>query len=662
MYEVTIIAHNQYIPNLIRRLHEAGFVEITETAKIRTDFSKLAAQGRSREETVKCISYGLRINRIIDVLERIAPPEEGLFKSFTRPEPRPKFTIKHKDMNTLFMETEDLLNQVENLVLDIDNQLNELDEKLGNLQTQKNQIKLLRPIRFNLGYLGSSKHLVIKAGTVDSLDQLKNALKNVKDITYKYAPVDDKYSVVIAAHISQRVELDNSLKGRFFTEFDISGIDGTPNEVMQKLESEITSINKKKDELLSKLKVFFKTWHKKLQIMDEELENERQRNDIFGNFVETKDTRVITGWVLTKDQARLEKICSEMTAGHAVCHFKEPDPDNENIPVKLNNPAPIKPFEVLTTLFAKPRYNEIDPTLLIAFPFVFFFGLMLGDAGYGFVILILCLFGYFHLGKIRPVVKQASYIGIFMGISTIIFGILMGSVFGDLIQRLILFDTNTPLYDLKILGFDLPYDPIRSPVFLLQVALIIGISYIMMSVLAAAGHNLKYKNYKEFLLNQFPWFILVPFGLLLIFYAFFKYEFEPLILNIAYIMIIIGLVLIIVEKKALFFFDITGFLGDTLSFARLLALGLATAGIAMTINIIGELMIPVHPAMVAVIIVLLFFGHLINFVLQALGAGIHSLRLQYVEFFARCYEGGGGHFKPFQARHLITKLEPRRKS
>ena len=110
----------------------------------------------------------------------------------------------------------------------------------------------------------------------------------------------------------------------------------------------------------------------------------------------------------------------------------------------------------------------------------------------------------------------------------------------------------------------------------------------------------------------------------------------------------------------LFFFDITAWLGDTISFARLLALGLATAGIAMTINIIGELILPAHPAMIALVLVLLFFGHLINFVLQALGAGIHSLRLQYVEFFGRCYEGGGNSFQPFQAKRLITKLEPKK--
>ena len=113
MKEVTILAHKQYIPNLIRRLHESSFVEITETVKTRTNLSEFASQGKSRDETVKCISYGLRINRIIDVLERVAPPEEGLFKSFTRPEPRPRAVIKHKDMETLFKETVEILGQVE---------------------------------------------------------------------------------------------------------------------------------------------------------------------------------------------------------------------------------------------------------------------------------------------------------------------------------------------------------------------------------------------------------------------------------------------------------------------------------------------------------------------------------------------------------------------
>jgi V/A-type H+-transporting ATPase subunit I len=637
-------------------------VEITETTKKRTDFSKLISPGKSHNDTVKCISYGLRINRLIDILDRVAPPPEGLFKSFTRPESKPRIIVPRKETYQIFRDTEEILNSVEDKIINIDNQISGIDEKLSSLEGQKNQIKALKPIKFNLGYLGTTKHLVIKAGTVDSLEQLKAAIKDMKDVSFKAAEIDEKYSVVIVTHIKQKAELEGRLKGRFFTEFDISGLEGTPSEVLNKLDAEIKSLKKQKEQHLSVLEKYSKDWNKRLLIIDEELENERAKKDVYSNFGTTKNTKIITGWVLQKDQERLTRICNEVTNGHAVCHFKDPKPDDENVPVKLDNPKSLKPFEVLTTLFASPKYNEIDPTKLIAIPFIFYFGLMLGDAGYGFVILFLCLFGYFHLGKIRPVVKQASYIGIFMGISTVIFGFIMGSFFGDLIPRLIYRNPKIPMYKATIFGYHLPYDPIRMPVILLQVSLVIGVSYIFLSILVAAGHNLKYKKYKDFALGQFPWFILVPFGLALIFYAFFKFELGDTLYTISLLMVLVGIILLIVDKKGLFFFDITGYLGDTLSFARLLALGLATAGIAMTINIIAELMIPIHAAIVIVIVILLFFGHLINFVLQALGAGIHSLRLQYVEFFARCYEGGGSAFKPFQARRLTTKLEPRKKN
>jgi V/A-type H+-transporting ATPase subunit I len=81
----------------------------------------------------------------------------------------------------------------------------------------------------------------------------------------------------------------------------------------------------------------------------------------------------------------------------------------------------------------------------------------------------------------------------------------------------------------------------------------------------------------------------------------------------------------------------------------------------MTINIIAELILPVHMIIVVVVVIILFFGHLINFILQALGAGIHSLRLQYVEFFSRCYEGGGSQFKPFRAKHIVTRFSPKKR-
>jgi V/A-type H+-transporting ATPase subunit I len=468
--------------------------------------------------------------------------------------------------------------------------------------------------------------------------------------------------------------------------------------------------------LLVKLKSYRTNWHLKLLTLEEELAIEKSRKDIVTKFGKTNRTHVIIGWVSKKHVNKLNEICERTSKGHVSVHYEDPktNPEPEDIPIKYDNPKWAKPFEHLVKIYSPPRYNEMDPTMLIAIPFILFFGLMLGDAGYGLVILLFCIYGFFYIGKVRPYVKIASYIGIFMGISTIFFGFLMGTFFGDLVPRLIYNDTKEPLYRATILGFQLPYDPIRSPMLLLILSIIIGIVYLVMSLVVGAAQNIINKNYRSLVLDQISYFLLVPSALILILWAFFDFEFQLFILYIAGFGVVFGTILIFIEKNMLFFFEWTGFLGDTLSFTRLLALGMATAGIAMTINVITELMPPLLGCIcgLAIGIILikywqqmelkfmlyigyflfilaiigfigialnnetveilvtigvgaglgafLCFTHLINLVLQALGAGVHSLRLQYVEFFSRCYEGGGNMFRPFSSARQFTRLKSRR--
>ena len=112
------------------------------------------------------------------------------------------------------------------------------------------------------------------------------------------------------------------------------------------------------------------------------------------------------------------------------------------------------------------------------------------------------------------------------------------------------------------------------------------------------------------------------------------------------------------SKGLIGFFNITGYIGDWLSYARLLALGLATSGMALAFNVVSQLIGNMIPFIgILVMIILLFFAHLVNLILQSLGAGIHSLRLQYVEFFNRFYEGGGHEFTPFKIVRKYTKVE-----
>ncbi len=123
-------------------------------------------------------------------------------------------------------------------------------------------------------------------------------------------------------------------------------------------------------------------------------------------------------------------------------------------------------------------------------------------------------------------------------------------------------------------------------------------------------------------------------------------------------MVVIGLIQLFISAGPIGFFDITGYVGDWLSYARLLALGLATAGMALAFNVVSQLLGDMIPVIgIVIMIVLLVIAHVINLGLQALGAGIHSLRLQYVEFFNRFYEGGGHEFVPFKINRKYSKIK-----
>jgi V/A-type H+-transporting ATPase subunit I len=262
-------------------------------------------------------------------------------------------------------------------------------------------------------------------------------------------------------------------------------------------------------------------------------------------------------------------------------------------------------------------------------------------------------------------------------------------------------------------------DSMNNPIPLLVLALIIGLVHLNLGLIMAVAQNARRKAYDDILYSQVSWFLL-QFSGFVVFGGFFGWFLFPTMIEyLAYICGIIGIILVLMQKGEaspegkqkrkgpLGFFDITGFIGNWLSYARILALGLATAGIAMTVNIIASLLkdvfsgisVPVCTSImlgalvliavgylkknsglvgfsiflllvglfgaigqiaisIALILLIVFVaGHLINAVLQALGGFIHALRLHYVEFFGQFYSGGGKKFTPFEAQREHTVLE-----
>ncbi|MCD5409825.1 MAG: V-type ATP synthase subunit I, partial [Methanocellales archaeon] len=411
------------------------------------------------------------------------------------------------------------------------------------------------------------------------------------------------------------------------------------------INEELKRLKARKDELLKELKKMDEKWGQKLLTLQEELEIEIERMECPSRFGRTGDAVVIEGWVTAKDADELKSLCDRAADGHVFCKLKGASATPTEIPIKYDNPRWLQPFEFLTTMFSRPKYDEIDPTLFIAPTIVLFFGLMLGDVVYGLLLIALGYMLYQGAGTISKSMHDMSIVLMAIGASATVFGIFQGGYFGDFL----------PVF----LGINPPFvllSPLDNPIAVLQIALVIGITHINMGLLIATYQNLRRKNYRDVLHGQVAWFIIQPCAAVLMF-SFFRWAvIDPHLITTAGIGAIIGVFLILIKEGPLGLFGLTGFLGDWLSYARILALALATFGIAMTVNILTKMVADIHPVMIILAALVFVVGQTFNFALQSLGAFIHSLRLQYVEFFGKFYVGGGKEFIPFRVMRTYTEL------
>jgi len=378
----------------------------------------------------------------------------------------------------------------------------------------------------------------------------------------------------------------------------------------------------------------------------EELTIRRGRQDILKKAGSTRDMFLLEGWVRHKDTPVLESLVRK-TSQDEYFLSSRPATADEDVPVRYDNPSWLRPFEILTTTFARPRYNEIDPTPFFAPVFLFFFGMMLGDAGYGFVITLASLL-ILRIKGTDPMYRDMGIILLCAGVADIICGTIQGGWFGDLPSK---FFGVTPPFVL--------IDPLKSPIVLFLFALIIGTIHINLGILIALWENIRIQAYKTAFQDQVIWFILQPAAALLIATFFGWITLTTNLLLMAGFAVGFCLVVLFYSRGPMGFFSLTGFLGDWLSYVRILALALATGGIAMTINLLTEMIASASPYLLIPAIIFCILGQTFNLAIQTLGSVIHALRLHYIEFFGKFYSGGGRSFIPFKEdrRYTMTREE-----
>lgn len=624
--KIEIVASLAIKDKLLLRLQEAGVVEIKEVEE------ELALDRVAPFQTLEPLLFRLRqAIRFLSLRKKSSLVEKGL---------KPRMCLTQAErLNILSQDVEALIAPVENL----EAEFREITAEVKALEKEKEVLLPWTELDLDLEELQGTRAAEVFLGRLNrsSLPAVAT-LEAEGPLWFKPVLVDKKtvYGLFLV-YRSLREEVEEKLRnlGVVFIYF--------PDSLLKEAQP-----GDKVRELISRLEAKIERLKQKLLLVEEEIkqraehlpqlsialdvwENEQQRINCLSRLGQTEKTVLIQGWVpsarLAELQAKLAPLAAEIEV------FHRPAAPEEEPPVILSNPAVIQPFQIITQLYGYPRPGTMDPTLPLAPFFFLFVGLCVSEAGYGLLVSLLSLF---YLWKVKPRGSVALFgrLIFFLGLATVVLGTLVGGWFGFPIRQLLLID------------------PLTQPVSFLVLSLALGFIQVWFGTLLNALSRLRKGKNIAGGLTQVGWLILLPsiviFGLKKISLFAFMALFGSLLVVLfaspkrnPVLRILGGLYGL---------YDISKYLGDILSYCRLLALGLSTSVIAMVVNTLWAtaIKIPVIGWVAAPVVFL--GGHLFNLAISFLGGFVHSMRLQFVEFFTKFYESGGRPFRPlaFEGKYV----------
>ncbi len=653
MTKVRVVTTKDYSTKTLKTLHTLGVLHVEESEELKP-VDKEAIERERREISELSTS----INDILAYMpkgERVSLRED-VEVIYTRP-----FDEVDNEVRSLCTKLSNMHQRATKLNEEVMG-LTELGKYLGSLEQQAD-IRL-RDLNFSGSYL-SSRVFVFPNDVFETLYPklgdyiLENIVGTVDDETvlYAIAKVEDQETI-------ESVVRDGGGKILHIPEKDL-----TVREFLEVASVEINSFEKELTKLHAEIESKTRENLEKLVLFREALSAETERLAVLAKACEARYVTLIEGWI---PENKVEATISGLreNIGYVFVDTRKPE-QAEEPPTKMRNATAVKPFEVIVNLFGTPKYREWDPTPIIAYFFAIFFGIMLGDVVYS---ALLILFAYFGLRLLVDDPKTEGFklfqriIYISGGVGLVI-GLLTGSYLGNFYQF--------PFIGIESLALVGEIQEMFSnPVSFIQFSIVMGLVHVNIAHVLALIRGIKERQ-KAIVPNKVGLFMLQIGAIPLIMVFILGMDIPWLTGQIPTILMsvaIIGLVLIVasslMEKGAFlgaifWLFDVTGILGDVMSYARLAGVGLATYYLAYCFNLIADLLRGMMPAGIVQLIVgtlifilVLLLGHVLNLALSAITCFVHSLRLCFVEFLFKFYEGGGRAYGPFRlnARPVFVKL------
>jgi V/A-type H+-transporting ATPase subunit I len=597
--------------------------------------------------------------------------------------------LKNKAPDKTYPESQ-ILSEMDNLLNNVGADITATFERItvidAEVKTKRDQIRSLTPLAVLPlpleAYYGYDS-LATFVGT---------AATPVEADVAKVSPANEVYSgtaknatfVAVFVPVEKASEVSSVLSEHGFSETSVPRLEGSVDSAIAALEGGVKSLEGEKAPLQKKLADMKKQYEDLMLATDEYLSMQTRKTEAPLRFAETANAFVIDGYVPSDQFSRLKSELESAAGGKLEVQLisdKEAEDlveKGEDIPTKMDNPSLVKPYELVTRLFAIPEYKEFDPSLLIFVFFPIMFGMILGDVGYGVMSLLVLIM---LKKKFRtPGWQQLINIVMIASVWSIIFGIFFGEIFGPLglwgrimghlpeheIEML----KETGLYfgegvfgSLGRLGpLDIfPLDRLATNAVLLLIGTSIFIGVIHCSVGSILGIKTEL-NYGE---KKHAYFERLP---VMLFQVFFSVALLGLVMGqslltyLGILVVVVSIVMMVIGPEGpMGLAHVPSYVSNLISYLRLLAIGLASVGLAYAANQLAFYVIMpmlsggatnsaefTIPAIIVGIMILVVV-HFINFLLGILSPFMHPLRLHYVEMFTKFYSahGGGVEYSPF---------------
>lgn len=668
MQKISIIALKKHRKDILEALQRKGVVEITDLSLEDSVFYKES----TTSQQASFLKNSQTAATACEILCKYCEAKKSLFASFEGRKPI------SKDDYGIFVDDATEIMRVAYEIISLQKQITEAKADILKYESQIEGLKPWKTFDLSLRFKGTDKTKAFigtfpyETSESDILNQIVNTDPEINGVEIEVVSSNKNQTCVF---IICKKETDT----RLFDVLRQIGFSAPTVDSKQPPAERIKILNGRIEKLSDSIKANEKKIKAQigmihaLNFMEDYYVMRAEKYEKIEMLSNTKHTFILSGYIIKEQSDKLKDILFDKFG--AIVELE--DDNSEDAPIALKNNAFTRPVEGVLETYSLPKRHEIDPTGIMAIFYYIFFGMMFSDAGYGIVMSLACGWALHHFKNMEAGMKRAIKMFFYCGISTAIWGLLFGSFFGDAVSIIcttFLGMTAEQVPQIPGLVTPLWFNPVNNPMKLLMFAFLFGIIHLFFGLGLQAYIYIKNKTPIYIIYDVISWYLLVGGAILaLLSLDMMKdlagFVLPPVFLTIGGICALIGAIIILLFagresknpvkrllKGAYGLYGATSYLSDILSYSRLLALGLATGVIAQVFNQIGSMF---GDNIIALILfaVIFIIGHTLNIGINALGAYVHTNRLQFVEFFGKFYEGGGKAFKPFKINSKHYKVK-----